>query len=198
MCALERSAAGRYYVHAVSPGYFATLGMRVIAGATFTGNERADGPRVAIVSESGARRLFPSRPAVGQKFRLGNATGPEAEIVGVIADTRFRNLTADLGASRAEPDVFFPYAQRPDRAVQVTVRTAGPAPTAQMLQQAVSSIDPALPVYGVEPLSLRARRQTANGRAAARSRCGWRSAPTAVSSCASWSATAWRSSPPGS
>jgi ABC-type antimicrobial peptide transport system permease subunit len=73
-------------------------------------------------------------------------------------------LTADLGAARAEPDVFYPYSQRPDRALQFAVRTSGPAPSVQMLQEVISSIDPALPVYNVESLAQRARRQTANAR----------------------------------
>ena len=154
----------RYYVHSVSPGYFKTLGMRFVAGNGFTGNERADTPRVAVLTESGAKRLFHGRQAVGLRFKLGNAQAPEVEVVGVIADARFRNLSTDLTAPRAEPDVFFPYAQRPDRVIQFAVRTAGAAPTVQALQQVMSSLDPSLPVYAVEPLSERARRQTANAR----------------------------------
>ena len=154
----------RYYVHGVTPEYFATLGMTRVAGSNFTGTERPDGPRHAIVSESGARRLFPGRDPIGLKFRLGGPTRPEAEVIGVVADARFRNLTADLAAPRAEPDVFYPYTQIPDRSIQFAVRTSGPAPSAQVLQQVVSSIDPALPVYRVEALSQRTERQTANAR----------------------------------
>ena len=154
----------RYYVHGVTPEYFATMGMKIVAGAGFTGTERADSPRVAIVNESGARRLFPGQNPLGLKFRLGGPERPEAEVIGVVADARFRNLTADLGATRAEPDVFFPYAQIPGRTLEFAVRTSGPAPSAQVLQQAVSAIDPTLPVYGVEPLTQRADRQTANAR----------------------------------
>jgi putative ABC transport system permease protein len=154
----------RAYVHSVSPAYFRTLGIPVVAGRSFTGDERPEALRAAIVSESGARRLFPGRNPIGQRFRLGTATAPEAEIVGMIADVRFRDLTTDLGAARAEPDLFYPYSQRPDRAVQFAIRTTGPAPTAQSLQHVVASIDPALPVYSVESLEQRARRQTANAR----------------------------------
>lgn len=154
----------RYYVHSVSPDYFRTLGMPLVAGSAFTGNERIDTPRVAIVTESGALRLFPNTNPIGKRFTLGRAGGPEAEIVGVVADARFRDLTADLRAPRAEPDVFFPIAQRPDSSVQMAVRTAGAAPSAEALQQIVASIDPSLPVYNVESLDERTRRQTANAR----------------------------------
>ena len=155
----------RYFVHSVSPGYFETLGMKLTAGRGFSGREKLTDPRVAIVSESGARRLFPGRQPLGLRFRLGTSpTGPEVEIIGIVADPRLRNLTADLGAPRAEPDVFFPYSQRPDRPVQFAVRTSGAEPTAQAFQQLMSTIDPSLPVYGVEQMTARADRQTANQR----------------------------------
>ena len=156
----------RYFVHSVSPGYFETLGMTLIAGRNFTGFEKLTDPRVAILSESGAKRLFPGRNPLGLRFRLGaNATsGPEVEIIGIVADPRLRNLTADLGAARAEPDVFFAYSQRPDRTLQFAVRTTGTSPTAETFQQLLSSLDPSLPVYGVEQMTSRTALLTANQR----------------------------------
>lgn len=155
----------RYYRHAVSPAFFEMLGARFVSGRGFTGQERLDTPGVAIVSESGARRLFPDGNAVGRKFRMGpRPTSEEVEIIGVVADIRYRDLTADLGAARAEPDVFFSLAQLPSRSLQFAVRTAGAAPSVRMLQEAVSSVDPALPVYGAAPLSVAASQQTANAR----------------------------------
>ena len=154
----------RYYRHAVSPAFFETLGARFVAGHGFTGYERLDTPGVAVVSESGARRLFPDGNVVGRKFRMGGATSEEVEIIGVVADVRYRNLTTDLGAPRAEPDVFFSSAQLPSRGLQFAVRTTGAAPSIRTLQAAVSSVDPALPVYGAQPLSVAASLQTANAR----------------------------------
>jgi putative ABC transport system permease protein len=153
----------RYYAHSVGPDYFRAIGMRIVAGQGFTGQERLDGPRVAVVSESGARRLFPGRNAVGLRFRLG-ANGPDVEIVGIAADARFRDLVADLGASRAEPDVFFPFAQRPGRGLQVAIRSTGAAPTARQLQEAVWGLDPALPIFAVTALVDNADAQTASAR----------------------------------
>ena len=154
----------RYYRHAVSPSFFDTLGARFVDGRGFTGYERVDTSGVAVVSESGARRLFPDGNAVGRKFRMGGATAEEVEIIGVVSDIRYRDLTADLGAARAEPDVFFSLAQLPSRGLQFAVQTSGAAPSVRMLQEAVSSVDPALPVYGAQPLSLAASLQTANAR----------------------------------
>src|SRR5690606_4587842 len=96
----------RYYRHAVSSSFVETLGARFVAGRNFSGAERADTPAVAIVTESGARRLFPDGRAVGRTFRFGGPSAQQVEVIGVIADMRYRDLTADLGAARAEPDVF--------------------------------------------------------------------------------------------
>ena len=154
----------RYYRHAVTPGFFDAIGARLVAGRRFTGDERLDTPGVAVVSESGARRLFPEGNALGRKFRMGGATSEEVEIIGIVGDMRFRDLTADLGASRAEPDVFFSIAQLPARFLQFAVRTSGSTPTLRELQEAVSEVDPSLPVYGSATLSDTAAQQTANAR----------------------------------
>src|SRR5690606_21130063 len=104
----------------------------------FSGAERADTPAVAIVTESGARRLFPDGRAVGRTFRFGGPSAEQVEVIGVIADMRYRDLTADLGAARAEPDVFFPLAQLPSRGIEFAVRSAGAPPTLRQMQAAVA------------------------------------------------------------
>lgn len=154
----------RYYRHAVSPSFFETLGARVVAGRNFSGAERADTPPVAIVTESGARRLFPDGEAVGRTFRFGGPSAEQVEIIGIVADMRYRDLTADLGAARAEPDVFFSIAQLPTRGVEFAVRSAGAPPSLRQMQAAVASIDPSLPIFASEALSTTAARQTANAR----------------------------------
>jgi hypothetical protein len=82
------------------------------------------------------------------------------EIVGVAADARHRNLTADLTAARAEPDVYFPYAQRTDANVEIAILTDGPPVSPALLQAAISEIDAGLPVYQVRPLEEPIRQQT--------------------------------------
>jgi hypothetical protein len=86
-----------------------------------------------------ARRVWPGEDAVGRRIRLGGAGGPEATVVGVAATARFRNLTTDLGAPASEPDVYFPIAQRPDRDLEIAVRSrTGALPSAAELREALA------------------------------------------------------------
>ena len=119
-------ASLRYYRHIVTPQFFATMGVPVLEGRAFTDRDRADAPLVAIVNQSAAKRIWGGRSAVGRHFRQGRSPmGPAVEIVGVVPDMRFRDLTSDLTASRAEPDVYFPYAQRLDPDLEIAVRSDG-------------------------------------------------------------------------
>lgn len=155
----------RYFRHLVTPDFLATLNIPLRSGRTFTPQDRQGAPLVAVISESGAKRLWPGQDVVGKRFRLGAVDSPSVEIIGVAGSARFRSLTSDLTASRAEPDVYFPYAQRTDRELEIAVRSADgstvPLPT---LQEAVASLDPGLPVYSVQRLEDAAAQQTATAR----------------------------------
>ena len=112
-----------------------------------------------------ARRYWPGQDAVGQRFRLGNETGPEVTVVGVAGNARFRDLTTDLDAPTSEPDVYYPFSQRTDADLAVAVRTSnGAAVPLELLQAAVNSVDAGLPLYFVEPLQDYLRQQSASPR----------------------------------
>ena len=85
-------------VQSVSPGYFAAMGIDLVAGRTFTDRDTTDAPAAVLVGESLARYLWPSGNAVGQRLI---AIGAEAEsddapawqtVVGVVEDARYREL----------------------------------------------------------------------------------------------------------
>jgi putative ABC transport system permease protein len=154
----------RYYRHFVTPGYFRTLGIPIAHGRDFTATDTSQVPAVAIIGSAGARRLWGSAAnAPGRRIR----TGPRAtvEIIGVAADVRHRDLTTDITTSTAEPDIYFPFAQRTDRDIEIAVRSSGSAPiTIGLLQQVVSTLDPGLPVYGVRMLADAVAQQTSRAR----------------------------------
>jgi predicted permease len=79
-------------IRIVGPRFFETMGIRLLAGRDFAASDDAQSPRVAIVNETVARRYFAGRTAIGQ--RIGVGTAPDTEIVGVIADTKYRDLRA--------------------------------------------------------------------------------------------------------
>jgi hypothetical protein len=158
-------AGTRYYRHFVTPQFFATLGIPVARGRGFTGQDRQGAPPVAMINESAAGRIWGGENAVGRRFHLGTPGGPLVEIVGIVRDARFRDLTTDLRGARTEPDVFFPFAQRTDRDIEIAVRTAdGSVAPMASLQQAVAEVDRGLPLYQVRPLEEPLRQQTSTAR----------------------------------
>ena len=111
------------WVNIVSPGWFRTFGMRVIQGRDFEANDTARAPRVMIVSETFARRMFGSEGAVGQELRTG-LEGPKVmayRIVGVVNDSVYSSVRKGL-----EPAIYVPLAQLDDMlaSVVITVRAA--------------------------------------------------------------------------
>ena len=74
----------------VSEDYFATLGVPLLQGRTFTAADTRESPRVAIVSQAMARRFWPAGTAVGRRLRVNAWDGPEYEVVGVAADYKVR------------------------------------------------------------------------------------------------------------
>ena len=78
----------------VLPSYFRTLGIRLVSGRSFTDGDTREHAPVAIVSESVAKRYWPGRSAIGQRLQfVATAEWPWVTVVGVAADTRYRDLT---------------------------------------------------------------------------------------------------------
>ena len=155
----------RYFRHYVTPDFFSTLGIPIARGRAFTAADARGAPSVVILSESGARRLFPGEDPIGRTLPLRAGASLEATVVGVARDVRFRDLTTNIAAPRAEPDLYFPYAQRTDAEIQLAVRSASEGLiSAETLRQEVAALDPSLPVHAVAPLTESVHRQTATAR----------------------------------
>lgn len=134
----------------VTPRYFDVVGTRLVSGRTFDERDRAGAPRVAIVSESFARRFFGGGPAVGRRFGFDGPSSSRAiEIVGTVEDIKPTDLRAD-----APRLVFLPAAQIDDYLNSIEVRAAGdPALLISQVRRVVAEVSPALPVLDIAPLS---------------------------------------------
>jgi len=133
---------------AVSPDYFKAMGIPLLAGRTFTDRDTQNNPRVAIVSETLAKRYFPNENPIGK--RLNVETGPEAfrEIVGVVGDVKQNGL-----ARETQPHTYEPFAQAPNQFMTLIVRTTSdPQALVSAIRSKVSEIDNELPVQSVRTL----------------------------------------------
>ena len=86
------------WVRMVTPGYFRTLGIRVVEGRPFDSRATPQSPRAVILSRGLARRLWPEGGAVGRRLVVDYSTAGTYpyDVVGVVNDVRF-------GGPRAEP-----------------------------------------------------------------------------------------------
>jgi predicted permease len=152
----------RVYTHNVSPGYFELLDMRVVDGRVFDERDNAGSTEVVVLSEKAARRFWPGERAVGRVVE-------GAEVIGVVQDAAFRTLLPDPVGNPDDPDVFLSFLQLPSLQVSILMRGSGsPDELVRHLEEAVHSIDPALPVQAMVSLSDVLEAQTAASRALAR------------------------------
>ena len=106
---------------AISPGYLATLGVRVIEGRDVSAADSEGAPGVALVNETMARRFWPGESAVGHTI-TGTTTGRTFRVIGVNADHKQHGVL-----ERPAPFVYFASAQRPSRYNFLVARTSGDA-----------------------------------------------------------------------
>jgi putative ABC transport system permease protein len=133
--------------YTVTPDYFRALGIRVLRGRAFDARDGADAARVAIVSDSLARRFFPGEDPVGKTIQVG---GPvPRQIVGIVADVKSRSLDGE-----STLQTYQPFAQSPDNDIVFVVRTAGAvAGLTDAVRRAIAGVDAAVPAYDGHALS---------------------------------------------
>ena len=134
----------------VDPQYFHTLQIPLRRGRLFDERDREGAPRVAVVNESMARRLFSGQDPLGK--HLGNTKTDYFEIVGVVADVRHQDATKD-----GLVEVFFPLAQAPPPSMALAVRADGRIARDAMLlapsvERAAKTVNPAVSLAHVQEM----------------------------------------------
>jgi putative ABC transport system permease protein len=133
---------------AVSPAYFETVRIPILKGRGFTESDTAASPRVVVINETLARRIFPGEDPLGRRLRMGIDSDVTREIVGVVGDVRHYGLDKGITMQYYEP-----YRQRPLDGTTFLIRSAtDPEALAAAARRAVLSIDPELPVTGTRTL----------------------------------------------
>jgi predicted permease len=130
--------------NAVSPGYFQTVGTRILQGRDFTQSDAKGLPTVVLISEAMARRYWPDSPALGRHLLV---EGKDAEVVGVAENAAVNDVHENDVHEGARPYIYVPFAQFPVGEVTMMVEITGsPGSTLPALRHAVSSVDANLPI----------------------------------------------------
>jgi predicted permease len=139
---------GRFTLQAGSPEYFATVGTRILRGRGITTEDRANAPRVAVVSESMAKLLWPGKDAIGQCMRVEADTMPCTTIVGIAENIRSRDIVDDPGTHYyMSVDQFHPG----DAALFVRVKGQGSA-FAEAVRRQLQRVMPGTSYVTVTPM----------------------------------------------
>ncbi len=142
---------GGPYVSDVTPDYFRALGTRITAGRGFTESDREGARRVAVVSATMARLLWPGRNPLGRCIQVGGVGKPCTEVVGV-AENALRQDVADTPVLQ----FYLPLAQREKRITPAVVflHTAGLGKTAEAaVRREVQALSADLPYADVLPMA---------------------------------------------
>lgn len=122
--------------------YFQTMRIPVRRGRGFTTDDRPDGPKVAIVNETMARRLAPDGNALGRQIRRAGIAPAVLTIVGVVGDVN--PLTSD---GQVDPEIYWPNQQAPRWATYLIVRTStDPSRIVVAARARLRDVDPDLSV----------------------------------------------------
>jgi putative ABC transport system permease protein len=133
----------------VSPDYFRTMRIPLLAGRFFEWTDRANSPRVAIVNDAFARQYFPRGDALGKRISMD--VGPASwtgEIVGVVGSFREASLAEEPGG-----ELFTAYAQTTVPGSTLVVRSTGTTGEAvNAVRGAIATVDPDVAVYDVRTM----------------------------------------------
>jgi predicted permease len=126
--------------YGVSPGYFQAAQTTMLQGRTFTWKDSEKSPRVAVVNQEFARKVFGSETrAIGGFFKMWGGT--RVQVVGVVEDGKYKTLSED-----SQPALFLPILQSPRTDTWLIVRSRlSPQDLTPALERTLHGLDPGLP-----------------------------------------------------
>ncbi len=154
--AAGKSVGARF--NSVGTDYFKALGLRLLRGRTFSAGEAGPGtgPRVAVIDENLARKLWPGEDPLGKRIQFGGGKPGEKpeviEVVGIAPDIR-----ENLIGSEPSLHVFVPFGQAYQSNMNIHLRTSVRGPEAEnallhTVRREIRSIDERLPVLGLKTM----------------------------------------------
>lgn len=151
------------YMNAISPNYFATLGVPIVAGRDFTLNDNhivKHGPEewnwvptTVMINEKFARKFFPGRNPIGLHLGFGTdpGTSTDMEVIGVVKDFKYTNLRDEI-----PEQAYIPYlGDRFLTGMTIYVRTSGdPTQLMSTVRLKIRDMDSNIPVYSMRTTEL--------------------------------------------
>jgi len=136
------NAAATSFQYVISPEYFHAARTALLAGRTFTWQDDANAPRVAVINLEFARKVFGSAAnALGGYFKKPDDT--RLQVVGIVENGKYSRLTEDT-----QPAMFLPFLQSPSTQTYLAVRSdRDPAQLAAAIRAKMRNLDSGLPVY---------------------------------------------------
>jgi predicted permease len=144
----------------VSPEYFATMGIGLLRGRTFTDADNEQARDVAVISESMATKYWPNQDPIGRTFRKASEKDRKLEVVGIARDAEFQLF----GGGKTRPFLYLPYAQHVagNSLMVFQLKTKGePLAMAETVEKSIHALAPDLPLFEVQ--SMRQGLYTLNG-----------------------------------
>jgi predicted permease len=131
----------------VTPGYFAAIGVPLRKGRLIADTDGEQAPRVVVITETMARRIWPGVDPLGQQVAVGGS--PDGwTVVGVVGDIRDQLLQQE-----PQPMLYLSFQQVPWSSMWLLVRATGdPMALAPVVRREIRAVDPLLPVANVQPL----------------------------------------------
>jgi predicted permease len=125
--------------HEVAPGYFKTWGVPLLAGREFNEHDTADGQKVCLISQAGAKQVFPGENPIGKSLLLA---GVSWEIIGIVGDVRSVQVAEAPGM-----EFYRPWAQKNFPLVNITVRSNLKVDAVtKLVQSALTKVNPGLAI----------------------------------------------------
>jgi putative ABC transport system permease protein len=124
--------------------YFQTLGMALLRGRTFGPQDQPTAQRVVILNETAARRLFPGADPVGQHFRFGGPNGPDCEVVGIVRDAKYNDVTEQI-----MPYMYVPFAQETGDTVLLVKTRIAAASVLPLVRREIKAFDSSMSIFSV-------------------------------------------------
>jgi predicted permease len=140
---------GQFYLNAVTPDYFATMGTRILRGRGIGPQDVVDAPRTMVVSSSMATALWPGQNALGKCIRVGSEKMPCTYVVGIAEDIKSQALSDDPGLN-----YYLSAMQFLPNLTALLVRTRGDAASqAESVRRALQKEMPGASYIGTTPLA---------------------------------------------